>query len=185
MTALDEICGCTPGPDGQKPCHGCKRTVGFDRDGDCRNCYARRDRYQCPKPRYVQVGKFIIPTTPLDIDTPEDRITTMPSDIDRYDSASSRIARDAGKIKIREMTRVQRRFALEPHFTLIWVSNWIISAILFVLGIWSNGLGFEFAMTALVFAGTGGAAAIAKGIHQETNVKLEGVIEQYVRTRGR
>lgn len=172
------MCGCPKNKNGDPPCHYCKARKGFDHDGDCYHCWKPRDDYMCPNPRYVKVGKFVISTTPLTFPEPNDHdqeTTTMPSDIDRYDSAPSRKARET--IKIREMTRVQRRIALEPHFTTIWVSSWLVSVVLFIASIWTDGLGFEFSMTGLIFAAAGGASAIAKGIHQETNVKLEGVIE--------
>lgn len=73
-----------------------------------------------------------------------------------------------------QLTRVQRRYLLEPWFTTIWLACWGIAFACFLASIWVWWLSMALASTGGLFLITGGAAAGAKYWHRDANVRTEG-----------
>lgn len=75
-----------------------------------------------------------------------------------------------------QMTRIQRRYFLEPWLTTAWVVSWGMAALSTLAAIWTP-LHWSFGSTSALFLAIGVAAALAKMFHKDVNVRTEGQIQ--------
>lgn len=97
--------------------------------------------------------------------------------IEKYDEENDRRQVVPGVIKppLHGLTRIQKRFLLEPWFTTIWMVSWLASVTLMTLAILlSEG---KLALLGALFFVVGGGAGAAKGFHHSMNVSSEGTIQ--------
>lgn len=75
-----------------------------------------------------------------------------------------------------QMTRIQRRYFLEPWFTTIMVVGLALCLISEILGFWLPWH-WQFIWTGVMFLGVGIGGGVAKAFHQELNVRTEGEMQ--------
>jgi hypothetical protein len=75
------------------------------------------------------------------------------------------------------MTRLQKRYFLEPWWTAIWATGWGTAAALFMASIWLP-FTLKLALTGVACFVVGGVAMIAKLTLAEWNGRTEGVVTQ-------
>lgn len=73
-----------------------------------------------------------------------------------------------------QLTRVQKRYFLEPWFTTFWVISWAFALLAYIVGLWA---GWRIEVLGAIFTVVGAAFAIAKGLHYEANVASEGSVQ--------
>jgi hypothetical protein len=72
------------------------------------------------------------------------------------------------------MTRIQKRYFLEPWFTTIMIGAWTIAAVLVGVGLW---FGARLIVLGGLFTIIGVGAGVAKWWHQHENSRSEGSLQ--------
>lgn len=75
-----------------------------------------------------------------------------------------------------QMTRIQKRYFLEPWWTVGWVSAWLLCLPAFIAGMFTPWH-VEFSMLGLLLLLTGGAFMAAKLVVADWNSRTEGEVQ--------
>jgi hypothetical protein len=102
--------------------------------------------------------------------------------IERYDSEAAQAARDRRLPPMSQMTRIQKRYFLEPWFTTGMVAFWALTMVAWIC---ACILPWHVELTCLggVFLLAGGGCGWAKWWHQDANGRTESQVVASPRSR--